>query len=98
MIAQEVEEVFGEKVGDASMPRFVKYFAAYYADTEQALVQSMLRSPHIHADETTISIKGVDYYVWVTDGPCRVQFEERKAKITSYCSYSGGLLDFSAAL
>jgi hypothetical protein len=97
MIAQEVEEVFGEKIGDASIPRFVRYFASYYAETEQALVQRMLSSPHIHADETTISIKGTDYYVWVFTDGTHVVFkltETREAKIVHelLASYSGVLI------
>jgi len=97
MIAQEVEEVFGEKVGDASIPRFVRYFASYYTETEQALVRRMLSSPHIHADETTISIKGTDYYVWVFTDETHVVFkltETREAKMVQelLSSYTGVLI------
>jgi predicted RecB family nuclease len=97
MIAQEVQELFGEKVGDSSIPRFIKYFASYYAETEQAIVQRMLSSPHIHADETTISIKGTDYYVWVFTDGTHVVFkltETREAKMVQdlLSSYSGILI------
>jgi len=97
MIAQEVQELFGEQVGDASIPRFIKYFASYYAETEQAIVQCMLSSPHIHADETTISIKGLDYYVWVFTDGAHVVFkltETREAKIVHelLSSYNGVLI------
>jgi len=97
MIAQEVQELFGEKVGEASIPHFIKYFASYYAETEQTLIQSMLRSPHIHADETTISIKGTDYYVWVFTDGMHVVFkltETREAKIAHelLSSYTGILI------
>ena len=48
---------------------FLKFMADYYAATELALLQSILKSPFVHVDETKINIQGVDQYVWVfTDG------------------------------
>ena len=54
-------------------------------------------SPHIHADETTISIKGADYYVWVFTDGTHVVFkltETREAKIVHelLSSYTGVLI------
>jgi hypothetical protein len=97
MIAQEVQELFGEKVGEASIPHFIKYFASYYAETEQTLIQSMVRSPHIHADETTISIKGTDYYVWVFTDGTHVVFKLTKTREATVVhellsSYTGVLI------
>ena len=41
----------------------------YYAETEELIIQHMLESRFIHADETTININGVGQYVWIfTDG------------------------------
>ena len=51
------------------MVRFLRYFAAYYGDTERTLIQHILASPVVHVDETKISIEGTEQYVWVfTDG------------------------------
>jgi hypothetical protein len=48
---------------------FLKWMAEYYTATESALLQAILKSPFVHVDETKISIRGVDHYVWVfTDG------------------------------
>ena len=41
----------------------------YYAPTEAAILQAILKSDFVHVDETKINIQGVDHYVWVfTDG------------------------------
>jgi hypothetical protein len=61
--------MFGERVSNGTTINFVKYVSRYYAPTEHLLIQWLLHSPFIHADETQISIQGTDYYVWVfTDG------------------------------
>ena len=45
------------------------YLAGYYAPTEAAILQAILKSDFVHVDETKINIQGVDHYVWVfTDG------------------------------
>ena len=42
---------------------------SYYAPTEAAILQAILKSDFVHVDETKINIQGVDHYVWVfTDG------------------------------
>jgi len=69
LIVQELEDLFNESISEGSVGNFLNYFARYYADTEHLLIEHLLASPFIHADETTINIQGVDYYVWVfTDG------------------------------
>ena len=68
-IAESAYEQFGEPVHENSIPNFIREFARYYADCERAMKERLLQSPFIHADETAISIRGVEYYVWVfTDG------------------------------
>jgi predicted RecB family nuclease len=69
VIIQVLEDMFGERASLGTMINFVKYVSRYYAPTERLLIQRLLHSPFIHADETRISIQGTDYYVWVfTDG------------------------------
>jgi transposase len=68
-ITQTLEDQFGEKISDASLVKFLRYFSDYYNETDQILTRKILESPFIHADETIISIQGVDQYVWVfSDG------------------------------
>jgi predicted RecB family nuclease len=68
-IIQVMEDTFAERVSLGTIIRFFKRFAQYYDPTERLLIQRLLQSPFIHADETKIGIQGTDYYVWVfTDG------------------------------
>jgi predicted RecB family nuclease len=68
-IAESAYEQFGEPVSENSIPNFIREFARYYPDCERTMKERLLQSPFIHADETAISIRGVEYYVWVfTDG------------------------------
>jgi transposase len=69
LITQAMEDLFHVHISGSVIVDFLTNFARYYADTEQLLIQHMLASPFVHADETTINIQGVDHYVWVfTDG------------------------------
>jgi hypothetical protein len=64
-----MEDLFHETASEASIVNFVESFAEYYRRTESLLVQRLRESPFIHVDETRLSIRGVDHYVWVfTDG------------------------------
>jgi hypothetical protein len=69
LITQAMEDLFHVHISGANIVDFLNGFARYYADTEQLLIQRILASPFVHADETTINIQGVDHYVWVfTEG------------------------------
>jgi hypothetical protein len=62
-------EQFGETFGTHQLQQFLKHFAEHYTETERKIANKMLMSPFIHADETTVSIRGFNWYVWVfTDG------------------------------
>ena len=69
VIVQVMEHLFGVGLCTSSVVNFLGYLATYYAPTEAALLQAILKSPFVHVDETKINIEGVDHYVWVfTDG------------------------------
>ena len=69
VIIQQTEDLFCENISSGSIATFIKYFADYYAETEKILIQKILKSPFVHADETHINIRGTNQYVWVfTDG------------------------------
>jgi len=69
IITQVMEHLFGVGLSSGTVMRFLKYLADYYAPTEAAILQAILKSDFVHVDETKISIQGVDHYVWVfTDG------------------------------
>jgi predicted RecB family nuclease len=69
IITQALEELFHETASAASIINFVESFAKDYRRTESILVKRLRENPFVHADETRLSIRGVDHYVWVfTDG------------------------------
>ena len=69
LIVEVLEEQFNERLYGQDISRFINEFARYYAETENLIIQRLLENPFIHADETQISIRGVNQYVWVfTDG------------------------------
>lgn len=69
LIVQAMEDLFNEPISEGTIGNFLDYFARYYANTERLLIERILASPFVHADETQINIQGVDHYVWVfTDG------------------------------
>jgi hypothetical protein len=68
-ITQEIQDLFNEHITTGAISRYINYFAKYYASTESLLIHKLLKSPFIHADETTINIQGEAHYAWVfTDG------------------------------
>jgi hypothetical protein len=69
IIVQVMDHLFGIGLGTTSIANFMGYLAGYYAPTEAAILQAILKSDFVHVDETKINIQGVDHYVWVfTDG------------------------------
>ena len=69
IIVQVTEHLFGIGLSTSTVVNFLGNFAGYYAPTEAAILQAILKSDFVHVDETKISIQGVDHYVWVfTDG------------------------------
>ena len=69
IITQVMEHLFGVGLSPSTVVNFLKYFAEYYAQTEAAILQAILKSDFVHVDETKLNIQGVNHYVWVfTDG------------------------------
>ena len=69
IITQVMEDMLNERTSSSTVVEFIRFSAKYYSYTEKLLIQKILKSPFIHADETKINIQGEDQYVWVfTDG------------------------------
>ena len=64
-IIESLSEQFSEKISTARLIDFLKQYAAYYTETEQSIMECLLKSPYVHADETKVNIKGTNWYVWV---------------------------------
>ena len=69
VLAQTVEDTFNEILSQATLVTYIRQTSQYYMKAEESLVNRMKESLFIHADETTMTIQGNDWYVWVfTDG------------------------------
>jgi len=64
-IRESLSEQFSENISTARLIDFLKQYAAYYTETEQSIMECLLKSPYVHADETKVNIKGTNWYVWV---------------------------------
>jgi hypothetical protein len=63
------KDIFNEELNHTTMTHYIEQLANTYAEAEQILTRRIKENPFIHADETTISIHGQDWYVWIfTDG------------------------------
>ncbi len=95
-IVQLVEDSFGERVNESTIQSLIVRLSAFYIDTEQMLLNKILKSPFVHMDETTINIDGASQYVWVITDGTHVIFklsENREATIAHELlnGYSGVL-------
>jgi predicted RecB family nuclease len=69
ILMQVTEHLFGIGFSQGTVTNFLRYLASYYAPTEGANLQAILKSDFVHVDETKINLQGVNHYVWVfTDG------------------------------
>jgi hypothetical protein len=68
-ILESAEEYFDEKITSGRLPSFIRALGKRYTSTEKVIIQKLMSSPFIHADETKVNIQGTNHYVWVfTDG------------------------------
>ena len=75
IIQQNMQEMFNEHVSQAVISTTLNYFAGYYKNTEKILLNEILNSPFIHADETIVNVKGDDCYVWILTNGKNVFFK-----------------------
>jgi predicted RecB family nuclease len=69
IIQKEIQELFSETISQGTLVNYIKNFADFYSDSEEIIFKNILASPFIHADETPISIRGINQYAWTfTDG------------------------------
>ncbi len=65
-IAQSIKELFGLDLGSRGVVNYQKTIASQlYQGTYKGILEKIIKGKLIHADETKISIKGKDAYVWV---------------------------------
>jgi hypothetical protein len=64
-IIKMTEDIFDELLNRRYVIRAIDNFTTYYAETKAKIISQILQGPFIHADETKINIRGVNWYVWV---------------------------------
>ncbi len=65
ILSQTANEIFNIGFSEGTIANLIRYFSKYYTSTEKLITKNILESKIIHADETKISIQGVNQYVWV---------------------------------
>ena len=58
-------KLFGIPLARGASHKFKAFLAQYYARAYQALIQKLCQGPLLHVDETRISVKGREGFVWV---------------------------------
>jgi hypothetical protein len=56
-----IYEMVKDKIGASYGGMFIKFLSEYYQETEKGIIQKILLSPFIHADETSVSILGENH-------------------------------------
>jgi hypothetical protein len=79
-IAEAMAEQFHEKEPGETISPFIKNLSHYYAETEEKIIRLLLNSPFIHADETSINIRGTTQYVWTFTNDKYVVFKLTKTR------------------
>ena len=75
--------IINDKVGSAYGCQFIQDFSDFCEETEHKIIKNILNSPFIHVDETTVSIRGENQYVWVftTDKDLTFKFSKTRDAI-----------------
>jgi len=101
-IVRTIEDLFSEEVTKATVINFITQLSDHYASTGKLLMERILASPFVHADETKVSIGGTENYVWVITNGTHVLFRLTETRETALIreilsGYSGVLVtDFYA--
>ena len=60
-----MQKIFGYPLGQTTISRMIQRTVERYRDTYEEIRQRLSHGNLIHADETHVSVKGKDSYVWV---------------------------------
>ena len=96
-IAEVVAEQFKEDGLQHNIGQFIKNISQHYEKTEELIIQKLLASTVIHADETPINIRGKTQYVWTFTNDEYVIFKLTKTRESTIAheflqSYTGTLV------
>jgi predicted RecB family nuclease len=101
--AATVADVFGLKLPNCQAYRWKRYLTAFYRPLYYEILQSILSSPVIHFDETTVKLRNQNGYVWVITSLDKVYYFYKPSREGSFLqellgTFSGVLVsDFFTA-
>jgi hypothetical protein len=96
-------DVFGLTLPDCQAYRWKRYMTAFYRSIYSEILRSILSSPAIHIDETTVRLRKQSGYVWVMTTMDRVYYFYRPSREAAFlqellAKFSGVLIsDFYTA-
>jgi hypothetical protein len=64
-LSQIIQKMFGYPLGQPTINRMIRKTVESYRDTYEGIRRRLSHGKLIHADETHVSVKGKDSYVWV---------------------------------
>jgi hypothetical protein len=64
-IAEFLNQILGYQVSRATVNSLKASAAAFYQETYEALLKSIVSGPLVHADETKVNLGGQVGYIWV---------------------------------
>jgi predicted RecB family nuclease len=86
-IDASLESIFGNSMcSNGSYSNFIKDLGCFYQETDDKITQTLKNSPFIHADETSISIRGENQYIWVFTNDKYVIFRLSKNRESTIAS------------
>jgi len=96
-IGEIVAEQFDVYGFERNIGKLIKNISQYYEKTEELIIQELLTSTVIHADETPINIRGKTQYVWTFTNDEYVVFKLTKTRESTIAheflqSYTGTLV------
>jgi hypothetical protein len=100
---ERLQDVFGLTLPDCQPYRWKRYMTAFYGNLYAEILRSILDSPVIHIDETTVRLRKQSGYVWVMTSIDKVYYFYRSSREGSFLqellkTFSGVLVsDFYTA-
>lgn len=96
-IAKNIEDLFNEVINHSTIVSFIKELSDSYVETEDIIIKKLLESNFINVDETSITIQGSEWYVWVFTNGKYVFFRLTESRETTIVhdllsKYSGILI------
>src|SRR4051794_6360112 len=71
---ESLQDVFGLSLPHCQAYRWKRYLADFYKDLCSEILRSILSSPLIHIDETTVRLRKQSGYVWVMTSMDKVYY------------------------